>query len=153
MNQAVNTSSAAFTLRHALMEDLDAVKALCDRHRYELGFVLRPSLAAAIADGEIISAFNPDKRLAGIVHFHHRRDGQTTLYHLAVMPDFRLAGVGRLLINALRAEVRAYGHSVIRLKCPSGMPANQFYRRVGFICVAQDAGKSRALNIWEWYVV
>lgn len=140
-------------LRYAASVDLDRVKALCDRHRVELGFVLRPSLAAAIAACEVIAAVSAADQLLGIVHYHHRRDGQTTLYHLAVAPERRGSGVGRALIAALRAETHHHGQTVIRLKCPSGLAANAFYRRVGFICVAQDPGKSRVLNQWEWYVV
>lgn len=138
----------SFWLRPAQPADLDSVKALCDQHRLELGFVMRPALATAIAAAEVITAWG-DEGLVGLVHFHHRRDSQTTLYHLAVASPWRGAGVGRALVLALRADAHAHGKAAIRLKCPTTLAANAFYQHVGFTLVAVDPGKRRPLNIWE----
>jgi len=90
-------------IRTAQPGDIDAVNALCDAHRRELGFVMRPSLAAAITHHEVLVAGDVDTALLGLVHFHHRRDAQITLYHLVVSLLARGQGYGRALIDALTA--------------------------------------------------
>jgi len=135
--------------RHAQVDECDSIKLLCDAHRVELGFVMRPSLVAAIATQEVIVSHNDEDMLIGVVHYHHRRDMQTTLYHLVVTNLARGQGVGRGLILALREESHARGKAVIRLKCPEPLPANLFYEHVGFTKVAVEPGKSRPLYVWE----
>jgi N-acetylglutamate synthase-like GNAT family acetyltransferase len=137
------------TIRRASADDLDAIKALCDAHRLELGFVMRPALIESIARGEVLVAFQPGGRIVGLVDFHHRRDQQTTLYHLAVNAIARGHGIGRELVEALRADAKANGKQIIRLKCPVTLAANGFYARVGFTLLTTEPGKTRALNIWE----
>ncbi len=88
-------------------------------------------------------------QLIGFVHFHHRRDQQTTLYHLAVQESGRRHGVGRMLVCTLRDDARQHGKAFIRLKCPEPLSANQFYERVGFVKTGIEPGKLRALCVWE----
>jgi len=73
----------------ASSEELFQIKVLADVHRQEIGFVNRAVLAEAIASGEIL--YHP----FGFLHFHHRRDKISTLYHLCVSPDHRRLGMGR----------------------------------------------------------
>lgn len=137
-------------VQYARLDDLDAIKRLCDDHRLELGFVMRPTLEAAIQAQEVMVARETVSGLCiGLVHYHHRRDAQTTLYHLVVVQNSRWHGVGRALVFALRDEARSRGKSLIRLKCPESLPANQFYAKVGFAKAATEPGKLRSLNLWE----
>ncbi|MCU0496202.1 MAG: GNAT family N-acetyltransferase [Anaerolineae bacterium] len=141
-----------FLIEHACVDDLAAIKQICDQHRTELGFVMRPSLEAAIKAKEVIVARNRNDTMRsciGLVHYHHRRDQQTTLYHLAVSKETRLVGVGRELVFALRDEARKHQKTLIRLKCPETLPANLFYAKIGFVKVSVEPGKSRPLWIWE----
>jgi GNAT superfamily N-acetyltransferase len=136
----------------AQVDDLGIIKRLCDAHRTELGFVMRPTLEAAIRTREVLVAHDlsaADHRCLGFVHYHHRRDTQTTLYHLAVSADARLRGVGKALILALRDDAQMHGKTVIRLKCPEPLPANAFYARVGFMKTLTEPGKARPLCVWE----
>lgn len=134
-------------VRTATEADLDEVKQLFDEHRTELGFVLRPSLVKSIQKNELIVAFQ-DNVVVGAVHFHHRRDGQTTLYHIAVRPIARHNGVGTALIRALSDRCIAGGSKCILLKCPSELSANAFYVRIGFVEKSVEPGKHRELNVW-----
>lgn len=140
------------TIEQAHMGDLESIKKLCDAHRTELGFVLRPSLEAAIKAKMVLIArdtSNAGNSCVGFVDYHHRRDKQTTLYHLAVVEDARMSGVGQALVLALCEEARKHGKTLIRLKCPEPLPANLFYARVGFVKVLTEPGKSRPLCVWE----
>jgi N-acetylglutamate synthase-like GNAT family acetyltransferase len=142
------TSGNEITFRKAILTDLDAIKRLADMHRTELGFVLRPSLEKSIHDREIIVAFHEDY-LVGFVHYHHRKDQQTTLYHIAVHPSHRSCGIGQELVSRLRADSRESGKILIRLKCPVTLPSNQFYQQVGFQLAGTEDGKERKLNVWQ----
>jgi GNAT superfamily N-acetyltransferase len=136
-------------IRRAQGDDLDVVKRVCDAHRVELGFVMRPALAESIARGEVLLACDARGTVIGLVDFHHRRDQQTTLYHLVVSEVARGRGVGRALVMGLHAEAAQHGKTCIRLKCPVTLPANGFYARVGFVLIATEPGKARPLNVWN----
>lgn len=128
--------------------DLDGVKQLADQYRNELGFVLRPALAKSIADQEIFVALT-DHVLIGFIHYHHRRDLQTTLYHIAVVPEEHMRGIGRKMIDQLCNEANHMGQSNITLKCPINLAANKFYERCGFVLISVEPGKHRQLNVWQ----
>lgn len=134
-------------IRPALDTDLAAVKQLFDTHRAELGFVVRPALEKAVHSHELLVAVN-DTALLGAVHYHHRRDGQTTLYHIAVDERARRQTIGTALISALRADCAAHNSRCILLKCPTELPANQFYEKLGFQHERTEPGKHRALKVW-----
>lgn len=142
------SGNANITLLKATVDDLDALKTLADAHRRELGFVRRPTLLEAIKREEIIIAQN-GTCLAGFVHYHHRRDTQTTLYDIVVAPNYRLVGVGKTLVQALVAETRVLGKQTLILKCPEELPANAFYAHLGFERWQEDPGKRRKLVVWK----
>ena len=135
-------------IRTATQTDLERIKELADAHRDELGFVLRPALARSIVRGAVLAAEN-DRGLIGFVEYYHRRDEQTTLYHIVVAPDYRRQGIGRRLTERLAEEARAVGKEFIALKCPVALPANDFYSHTGWSLVGSEPGKSRPLNLWR----
>jgi GNAT superfamily N-acetyltransferase len=137
-----------FTLRQATLADLDTIKSLADDHRSELGFVLRPALARSIERSELVVATNTTDLIA-FVEYHHRRDAQTTLYHIVVAPDYHRQGIGRWLIERLADEARAAGKEIIALKCPANLPANDFYAHTGWSLAGSEPGKRRPLNLWQ----
>lgn len=144
-----STSGDRPRVRPAIAGDLDAVKALADQHRHELGFVLRPTLAESIQRGELLVA-ESDDRVVGFVEYHLRRDKQITLYHIAVASGERRQGVGQALFSALREEAESQRATTILLKCPVGLGANQFYEAIGFGLSGTWAGRKRPLNVWTF---
>jgi N-acetylglutamate synthase-like GNAT family acetyltransferase len=136
------------TLRKAVPEDLPLLKTLADAHRHELGFVHRQALLRSINKQEVIVAQNTDK-LVAFVEYHHRKDQQTTLYHIVVDPEYRGQGIGYALIEKLRQESHKLRKQFIRIKCPDDLEANHFYEHVGCQLIEKEEGKRRALLIWE----
>lgn len=134
-------------VREALAADISSVKRLFDQHRVELGFVLRPTLEKAVEAREVFVAVAKDQIL-GAVHFHHRRDKQTTLYHIAVSNSKHRKGIGTALIKALGEVCVVREQTHILLKCPADLAANQFYARLGFQRERTESGKRRALHVW-----
>ncbi len=127
----------------ATEKDLPLLKVLADAHRHEIGFVNRATLREAIAQHEVLCT------PVGFLHFHHRRDKISTLYHLCVSPSQRRQGVGCQLIRAWEEHSRKCGITTLRLKCPLNLEANGFYYRMGFSRVSIEPGVKRSLVIWE----
>jgi hypothetical protein len=121
------------SVRSASSADLAWVKPMADRHRYELGFVLRPALADAIGRGELLVV---ERR--GFCHYRTRRDGQHVIYELCSEDH-----VGHALLDAVPLPRR--------LKCPAdNLYANRFYHLVGGHLASIERGKRRRLFVWEW---
>ena len=127
----------------ATEKDLASIKALADAHRYEIGFVNRATLAEAIAHGEILCTSH------GFLHFHHRRDKISTLYHLCVSPSHRRQGIASQLIKSWEEYSIKSGMTNLRLKCPLDLEANGFYSRMGFSRVSIEPGVKRSLVVWQ----
>lgn len=140
-----------YVIQKASHEDIPAIKALADMHKGEIGFVTRPALIESVERGEILIAADTSIEVVGFVHYRHRRDTQTTLYHIVVHQAYQRKGVGRNLVAALRHEADAKGKSVIVLKCPSELPANAFYQSCGFEHRGVEPGKNRPLNVWALF--
>lgn len=124
-------------------KDLPWIKSIADAHRQELGFINRSMLAMAVEKQEILCVSD------GFLHFHHRQDQVSTLYHLCVKSDQRRKGIGRQLIKAWEDHSQKNGITTLRLKCPIDLQANGFYARIGFKRVGIDPGKNRSLVVWE----
>lgn len=139
--------AAGVTIRPAQADDLDTIKALADAERAALGFVRRPALAEAITHGEMLAAERAGE-VVGFVDFHRRRDGQVTLYHIAVAPAARRQNVGRAMLDELATVARASHAGRILLKCPVDLLANAFYQHYGFRLEETLNGRKRALNVW-----
>jgi ribosomal protein S18 acetylase RimI-like enzyme len=135
-------------VRFATAEDVPAVKAVADRHRYELGFVPAAVLVEAAQERRLMVAVL-DGKIVGFVHFRCCRDGHATIYEIAVLPEYRRRGIGRALVEAVVQEAASRGCAVLQLKCPMDLPANEFYRRVGFTEAGIEEGKRRPLRLWQ----
>lgn len=138
--------------RKATLTDLEGIKKLADQHKTELGFVIRGALAKSIETSEIIVAAEYNGEIVGFVQYRHRKDEQTTLYNIVVVSSHQRQGIGRLLVDSLGNEVREHQKQFILLKCPSRLPANDFYRDYGFTLQTVEEGKKRALNVWKFDV-
>jgi ribosomal protein S18 acetylase RimI-like enzyme len=145
-------NNGSISIRKAVKANLDDIKKLADQHKEELGFVLRPALEKSIDGLELFVAEN-NNQIIGFVHYHHRKDEQTTLYHIVVNSLYRRQGVGKELINALYSEAINMKKEVILLKCPKNLPANSFYEDIGFKLNREEEGKVRALQVWTLALV
>jgi ribosomal protein S18 acetylase RimI-like enzyme len=140
-----------FVVTKAILSDIDNIKQISDTHRKELGFVRRQALIEAIGRSEVLIA-KQNGNVVGFAEYRHRRDDQTTLYNIAIVPKYRRLGVGRNLINSLVAEARERNKRFISLKCPEDLAANQFYEALGFQLHEIEPGKQRRLKIWRWFL-
>lgn len=140
-------SGSDLIIRKAVFTDLETVKRIADAHRHELGFVVLSALRERIERNEMLVAVR-DNELIGFVDYHKRRDGQLTLYRIAIDEEDKGQRVGQALIDNLVVIARAQGCSQIILKCPVDLRANQFYEQHGFTPAGTVEGRRRSLNIW-----
>ena len=145
MNTGIQTS-----ITPAVKDDLDSLKSLADENKHELGFVLKPALEQGIAEGRIfVSRLSNSSEICGFVHFRHRRDRVTKIYHLCVQARHRHLGIGWRLLDELRMSANRLRQTCILLKCPEGLQANLFYQKCRFTQVETTEGKRRRLLTWE----
>jgi GNAT superfamily N-acetyltransferase len=78
----------------------------------------------------------------GMLRFHVRRDGVVKIHEVIVLPSHRRKGVGRRLVQEVRAR---YPALIIRALCPTEYESNGFWKRLGFV---HTATTERA-NVWE----
>ncbi len=145
----MSTQQTPVIIRKASPDDVQAVKAIADANRESIGFVLRPVLQEHTRRGWLYVAGTPD-RVVGFVNFRHRRDGWTVVYEICVEASARKQGIGFQLLSQLYADGMCQGQRGIRLKCPEGSPANEFYATIGFQCIGVAPGKQRNLVLWQW---
>ena len=146
-------SSINWTIRLATEADVRGAKKIADQCRKELGFVNLAILKAAQnKDWLLVSTVwdegNNIETIVGFVNFRIRRDKNGTLYDIAVQKEYRGKGIGTHLINHIIHFVRIAEGQYLRLKCPVGLPANEFYKKYGFNHIEIEAGKTRKLNVW-----
>ncbi len=148
----ISGSNKKVLLRKANLSALDGIKNLADQYKVELGFVVRGALAKSIETSELMVAIEHDGEIVGFIQYRHRKDKQTTLYNIAVASSHQRQNIGRQLIDRLGDEAREREKEFILLKCPSQLPANDFYQEYGFILHTVEVGKKRALNVWRFDV-
>lgn len=78
----------------------------------------------------------------GFCHWHLRRDGQLTIREIISTKP----GSGSKMLAILKTR----SASSIFAKCPSELPANSWYEKMGFSLEGQEVTKSnRMLNLWR----
>jgi ribosomal protein S18 acetylase RimI-like enzyme len=139
-------------IRRIQVADVSAIKAVADVNRGELGFNPRKKFEEVASQRRGFVAFE-DEVILGFVIFRHRKiDRQTTLSEICIQKAYRRQHIGKQLVAALVKESTQMSREFIQLKCPVDLPANQFYRCLGFILYNVETGKKRDLNVWRFVI-
>jgi ribosomal protein S18 acetylase RimI-like enzyme len=137
------------TVRHIQDTDIQTAKLLADKSRDELGFITRQKFEEAVEQQRGCVALENTQVVGFVLYRHRKLDYQTTLSEICVHKDYRRRHIGEQLVNALIEDCLNKSRHFIQLKCPTDLPANAFYRQLGFELVATEKGKKRSLNIWR----
>jgi ribosomal protein S18 acetylase RimI-like enzyme len=123
---------------------------IADQHRQVLGFLPKAIFQEAAERGKLLVAQASDQRITGLVRFNHRvRGSETAIYDICVDDQLQHQGIGRAMVSALASECIKVPRSAIVLRCPEGLPANDFYQHIGFYQDGIQAGKRRRLVVWR----
>jgi len=113
--------------------------------RAELG---APHTEQARARGELFESFYAATgAVIGFVDYHLRRDGQLTIYSIAMDRDYLRMRGGTQMLEAVRRLCPTA--TSILAKCVEGNAANGFFSHMGFTLERVEEGKRRRLNIWR----
>lgn len=115
------------------------------QHRDELGFVNR----AQCREGDLVTIDHDGRTVGALLGNHCVRKPQSTVYELAVLPEYRRGGIGTELVDRFAAESP---HDRLVAKCPADLPANDFYAATGWERIDREDGKNRPLNVWEYAI-
>jgi ribosomal protein S18 acetylase RimI-like enzyme len=137
------------TLRHIQDIDIQGAKILADVSRDAVGFITRQKFEEVAKQQRGFVALENSQVVGFVLYRHRKLDQQTTLSEICVHKDYRGQHIGKQLVNALVQECRKKSRQFIQLKCPTDLPANVFYRQLGFELSATEKGKKRSLNIWR----
>ena len=78
------------------------------------------------------------ERIVGF-YIYELKPGHLRLLHFAVHPDFRRAGVGRQMVERLRARLSSHRRRLLALTVrESNLPGQLFWRSMGFVATAVE---------------
>lgn len=130
-----------FGIFRATQDDIKQVQNIARKFSNELGFVMRVSLERAIEKGELHVAKKPNGDVVGFVNWHRLKKGISTIYEIAVHPEYHHMGIGANLLWSVPAPVR--------LKVTTDNPANEFYKKMNMRLIETEKGRKRPLNVYE----
>ena len=85
----------------------------------------------------------------GICHFHLRKDNQVTIREIIVLPKKQRRGIGTNMLDIIKHRCKGKAHSIFA-KVPSDLPANKWYKAMGFVLEGNEQTKSgRILSLWR----
>jgi GNAT superfamily N-acetyltransferase len=128
----------------------ESVLRLWRAHSDTLGFMPRGGFDDTARAGGLLAAENPDGGLAGYVMFRRTAQRNGSITHLCVNPAHRRQGVASSLFEAVKAAFADCYE--IRLRCRRDFEASALWRRLGFVAVAEVAGRGRegTLTLWRY---
>lgn len=122
---------------------LKEIGALADSQKNELGFIpysayedscYKGNLVVAIAEGQ-----KGEDLFAGYVLLGGRYPTKR-IFQLAVSPNCRRKGIGKLLVNAVCESAEKLGFYKIVIRVGKTMDANKFWKKSGFILARTQEG-------------
>lgn len=129
----------------ASVSEADQAADVFQEHRDELGFVNR----AQCEEKDLVTVERGGEIVGAALGNHCVRKPQTTLYDIAVLPEYRREGLASELVERLADDSP---HDKIVAKCPQELAANEFYDRTGWEQIDREEGKNRALNVWKFEI-
>lgn len=122
-------SQQGFQIRRAEISDIEACNKIARQYPKELAFVRKNSLLRGVENKSLHVATIKDTGVVGFVLYHARKDGQQTIYDIAVDKNWRSQGIGRYLIWSIQCP--------IQLKVKKSNSAVRFYEKLGFVRVSE----------------
>jgi GNAT superfamily N-acetyltransferase len=118
------------------------------------------SIQKDIVGGQIYVALNDDK-IVGIAIFGKARDDDFSeygeLYALYVLDAYQRAGIGRMLVNAVKNELKLEGYKHFIIACLSQNPSCNFYEKIGGKMVTEKSctigGKNYMESIFSYDIL
>jgi GNAT superfamily N-acetyltransferase len=131
-------------IRKATADDVPRILEIARQYRDELGYLHPVGLRQHISAGTVHVA-EWYGNIYGFVDYHTRRDGWSTIYHIATDKAVTEQGIGRYLLYSVPCP--------FRLKVTQDNPANTFYQNAGMQLIDTETGRKRPLNVYQLRVM
>ena len=126
---------------------LDQIRDLADAKRDALGFLPATAYEEAATKGCLwVAIEGTAKKLRGYLFFGVRFP-RLRVYQVYVCPEFRSSGTARTLIEKLKSYGEDHDYLTITARVASDLPANGFWRNLGFNIISRQSGGSRGRTI------
>jgi len=129
---------------------LARVVELGDKNRKYVGFFPEAAFKRNAAEGRILVALDGGGVLHGYLLYYVARS-RAVLQQLCVSEEYRSRGIGRKLVERLKAETRHLDG--ISLHCRRDFPAHEFWPGVGFVAFGEKRGRGKGAGVLTryWY--
>ena len=126
---------------------LEQVRRLADANRDALGFLPASAYDEAAMKGCLwVAVEGTTKKLRGYLFFGDRFP-RLRVYQVYVQPEFRSLGTARTLMERLKAYGEGHDYLTITARVAAELPANKFWRGLGFSVVGRYPGGKRDRTI------
>lgn len=137
--------------RLATTEDYQAIYLANNKSNPKENSAWLPPMIREDIDRQFV-LFDPETH--GFIDFYptKREPRHVTVYNIFVPKDRRGVGAGKRLMLKLR---ELYPDVPITLKCPVGIPSNEFYSHLGLRLekvLPPEGRRLQSLNVWVWDV-
>lgn len=134
-------------LRYGEPRDFLAISLIARKNDDTLGYIPYALIKESLTKKLVLVA--EEECIVGFVLYHHRKDDKTTLSYLCVAEHMRGFGIGSMLVaGCVQASMHA-GKKELVLKAKEGIPANEFYRKQGFLLTKRVQGRKNRLCCWS----
>ena len=137
-------------IRLGVAPDAERCQQIARANKGAFGFIRRVWLEEAAAKRRLLVA-ELDGTIVGFVHFNHTRYGpHSSIYEIAVDPAVHGQGIGSAMLAWLKQDAWEHERRAILLRCPVGLPANDWYQRRRFVWQGlKGVEGKRSVNIWR----
>ena len=139
------------TISNARPDDSTYIAHLMRGNYNALSFVPQPSIERNAEAGNILLARVNNAEAGYLYHSPIGARGRVHVHQACIEFDIRGQEYGARLVRRLELKCRQARIQHIGLRCADDLPANDFWRRMGFAHVGQIAGgksRGRMLNCW-----
>lgn len=146
----VSDHNVTIEILQARSEYFEQVIALHRREKQRLGMMPRGAFEEYAAESKILIAVDAQQQCVGYV-LYRLSSGRAMIVHLCAHSDARGKGIGRILIERLKAETKHL--EGIGLSCRRDYGLESFWQECGFHPVGERAGRGAEgvkLTIW-WH--
>tara|TARA_R110000772_G_scaffold56661_1_gene128746 strand:- start:269 stop:877 length:609 start_codon:yes stop_codon:yes gene_type:complete len=139
-------------VRYADPKDLVFIDYLQKKNAEDLSFYPKVVLEREVANERILLAIVNNEHAGYLYHGSIRLDYPLKIHQACITYDLRGNWYGAGLCNELEKIGSIGGSKTISLRCGSDIAANNFWRNMGFECVAIAQGgvrRMRDINVWQ----
>lgn len=131
------------------MDDIQFIRQLMKENSKSLGFIPISAVKKAYNEGRVFLYYTNNKKIGYLLFGPVKKGKDVTIWQMCIDKQKRRRGFGKKLFNRLYRLALKTSAKGIRLRCADDLPANQFWKSLGFQLVSTVLSKRRRkINIY-----